>query len=717
MKLQPERHTQLHTPRDKQIMSKLLKALVAGSLIGMATELIVPAVGTEVDTAAIASEGSDGQWLSYGRNYSEQRFSPLAQVTKDNVGRLGLEWFLDLPNARSLEATPLAVDGILYFTTSWSVVYAVDGATGRVLWVFDPESRQVMSTTPERLKTAWGTHRGVAFWKGKVYLGTSDGRLIALGAKTGKPIWSVQTFDPDSPRTITSAPRVFGGKVIIGHAGGDIGSIRGYVTAYDDETGKQAWRFYTVPGNPAEGFENEAMAAAAKTWTGDWWKFGGGGAVWNAITYDPAFNRIYIGTGNGQPWNRKMRSEAGGDNLFTASIVALDADTGRYVWHYQVVPGDTWDFDAATDMVLADLLIDGSPKKVLMQASKNGFFYVIDRSNGKLVSAAAFGHQTWADHIDLATGRPVEVAGMRYEKGEALLWPGAAGAHSWQPMSYSPLTGLVYIPSLDVPFYYNDSGLKSASWRPEKFSMSSGLNARDGDVPANAGKAALIAWDPLKQQSAWRVDFPGAWPAGTMVTQGHLVFSGNAAGHFAAFADDTGKKLWDFDAGRGIVAPPITYMVDGKQLISVLVDWSGSVNFGGSLFAQHGWTYRGPGRRLLTFALDGKAVVPAAMSSPEEPMDVPSFTIDPAKEAVGNQLYAGKCGMCHGADVRSGGGAPDLRASPVAADLDALKTVVLKGALSKFGMGAFPELNDDDVEAIYAHIRARARATRLEEKR
>jgi quinohemoprotein ethanol dehydrogenase len=665
-----------------------------------------------VDGAAIASDRNDGEWLSYGRNYSEQRFSPLDQVSKETVNRLGLEWSLDLADARSLVGTPLAVDGTLYFTTSWAVVYAVDASTGKVRWVFDPHSAGELAKTPGKARIVWGTHRGVAFWKGKVYVGTTDGRLIALAADSGKPLWSVQTFDPASSRFISAAPRVFNNKVIIGHSGGDVGAMRGYVTAYDADTGQQVWRFYTVPGNPADGFEDAAMAMAAKTWSGEWWKFGGGGAVWNAITYDPQFNRIYLGTGNAEPWNGKIRNAGGGDNLFTAAIVALDADTGRYVWHYQLVPGDTWDYDAAPDIMLADLAIHGVTRKVLMQASKDGFFYVIDRSNGKLLSAAPFGHVTWAERIDLVTGRPVERAGVRYLKKGKLIWPGDPGAHTWHPMSYSPLTGLVYIPTMDGPEYYHDEDINPATWTPTPYGLSFGLTRKDADIPIHAATSALVAWDPVKQKEVWKAQLPSAWPSGTLATKGHLVFAGRADGKFVAYADDTGAKLWEFDAQRGIVAPPISYALNGKQYIAVLVDWAGgAVEAGGSMFSKPGWTYRGTGRRLLTFALGGQATLPPSENPPAVAIDVPEFKLDPAKEALGNRLYASSCSTCHGAAVLSGGGAPDLRASPIAANLEAFEAVLLNGALAQNGMARYSDLSASDVEALYSYIRARARET------
>lgn len=660
---------------------------------------------------AAALHESPDEWLSYGRDYSEQRFSPLTDIDAQSVPRLGLKWYLDLPAARSLQATPLAVNGVLYFTTSWAVVYAVEARGGKVLWTYDPQVRQVLAKDPRRMIINWGTHRGVAYWNNRIYVATNDGRLVALAADTGKPRWSVQTFDEHTPRFITGAPRAFNGKIIIGHGGGDVGAVRGYVTAYDAETGKQAWRFYTVPGDPASGFENKAMEMAAATWSGDWWKLGGGAVVWNAITYDPDFNRIYIGTGNAAPWNQKLRGT--GSNLFAASIVALDADTGEYRWHYQAVPGDTWDYDAATDIILATIDVDGMRRRVLMQAGKNGFFYVIDRATGELLSADPLWHQTWAERVDSVTGKPVEVKGARYESGEALVWPGPGGMHSWQPMSYSPVTKLVYIPVLDAPGYYNDRGLRPGSFETTNFGANFGLNLSDADLPVGAASAALIAWDPAHRREVWRVPQPGAWPAGTLVTQGGLVFAGNAAGKFVAYEAGSGRKLWEFAALRGIVAAPISYRAGGRQCISVLADWSGgAVQNGGSLFAQHGWTYRSEGRRLLTFALDANQVLPKTESARVVPLDVPGYKIDPALQSRGNRLYARNCASCHGAGVISGGAAPDLRASALAADFQTLERVVLKGALLPQGMPKFEALSSEDVAAIYAHIRARARGAR-----
>lgn len=361
------------------------------------------------DTRLLAADETPGDWLSYGRNYQEDRYSPLDQITKSNVNGLGLAWSINLGTTRGIEATPLVVDGIMYLTGPWSVVYAIDAREGEILWIYDPE---VPKEHGEKA-CCDVVNRGVALYKGMVFVGSLDGRLIAMDATSGEEIWEIVTVDQTQAYTITGAPRVVDGKVIIGNGGAEYG-VRGYVTAYDALSGEQLWRFYTVPGNPADGFENQAMEEAAKTWTGEWWTMGGGGTAWDAMAYDPELNLLYIGVGNGTPWNREVRSPGGGDNLYLSSIVALNPDNGELEWHYQTTPGDSWDFTATQHIILADLEIEGSLRKVLMQAPKNGFFYVIDRANGEFISAEPYVYTNWASEVDDETGRPVETPFSRY---------------------------------------------------------------------------------------------------------------------------------------------------------------------------------------------------------------------------------------------------------------------------------------------------------------
>lgn len=673
------------------------------------TAISVALVGATVSHAA-PGDAKLRNWESYGRTDSQQRFSPLDQISTQTIGKLGLQWALDLPDEVGLQATPLAIDGILHFTGRFSVVYAVDARSGTLRWKYDPHTIDALMSNPDRMRIARGSNRGVAHWNGNIYVGTADGRLIALRAATGRQLWSVQTFDPNSPRAITGPPLVFKDKVLIGHGGADVGAVRGYVTAYDVRSGEQRWRFFVVPGDPKAGFENEAMAMAAKTWTGEWWRLGGGGTVWNGMTYDPEFNRIYLGTGNGSPWNRKVRSPGGGDNLFLASIVALDADTGAYAWHYQESPGETWDHNSNMDLVLADLSIDGKPRKALLHAPKNGFFYVLDRESGKLLSAEKIGKVTWAERVDPVGGRPVEMPGVRMENGEALIWPGAGGTHSWMPMSFNPGTGLTYIPTMDVPSYYSDKGIDPATWQHTPFELSTGFSDIIGSGPIPEGMASwLLAWDPVKQRERWRVRQPGLWPGGTLTTQGNLVFQGRGDGKFVAYDARDGKVLWQFDAGIGIDAPPISYQIGDQQYISVLVGMGGESAFGtfGSLGIS--WSYRSGGRRLLTFALNGAAKLPSEQHRAPAPLDVPTFALDMTKVQQGFGLYHQKCGVCHGMGAVAGGATPDLRASGVTQSFEAMKSVVLDGALQRRGMPKFVALSSAELDAIQHYIRYEAR--------
>src|SRR5579871_5743777 len=413
-----------------------------------------------VDGAMInAADQHPDVWLSHGRTYSEQRYSPLKDITTSNVGQLGLAWFADLDVNRGMEASPLVVDGVMYVTSAWSIVYALDAKTGARKWTFDPQ------VDKERGQKACCdvVNRGVALWKGKVYVGTIDGRLIALDAATGKKIWDVVTVDQAKPYTITGAPRVIKGKVLIGNGGAELG-VRGYLTAYDAETGQQAWRFFMTP-NPEkkpDGAASDKFFAdkGNASWgdKGEWVETGGGGTPWDAIVYDPDLDIVYIGTGNGSPWNQKLRDPDGKDNLLLSSILALKPDTGEYVWHYQTTPGESWDYTATQPLILAELKIGDASRKVIMQAPKNGFFYVLDRANGQLISADKFQDNiTWATGVDMKTGRPQETPNARYQKPETSLHiPGPLGSHNWHPMAFSPDTGLVYIPAHTLPSIYAD---------------------------------------------------------------------------------------------------------------------------------------------------------------------------------------------------------------------------------------------------------------------
>jgi quinohemoprotein ethanol dehydrogenase len=594
-------------------------ALLVAAVIGAAW-IATAQQPKRVDNNALRRAAQNGdEWLTRGHDYAETYFSPLKQIDTGNVSRLGLAWSYDTETAQgALEATPLAANGTLYATGTWSVVFAVDVRTGKQKWRWDPEiSRQSFVTDAKGIRVRNGpsvccgpVNRGVALYQGKIYAGLLDGRLVALDAETGKVVWQVQTTNKEEDYSITGAPRVVKGKVIIGNAGADYGT-RGYVTAYDAETGKQAWRFYTVPGDPSKPFENAAMERAAKTWTGAWWRFGGGGSVWDGMAYDPEADLLYIGTGNGGPWNQDVRSPKGGDNLYLSSIVALRPDTGEYVWHYQTTPGENWDYTAVQPMILADLNINGRQRKVIMQAPKNGFFYVIDRITGEFLSAQPYAKVTWATGVDQKTGRPIETPEARYGVEGALLSPSNGGAHNWHSMSWNPATGLVYIPGVDGSHMF----VKDPNFGFLVGRYNTGVLTSRAMAEANKGKQApapvadgpvvppgfLLAWDPAAQKERWRVRFSQGSTGGTFSTAGNLVFHGGPDGKFAAYSADKGEKLWEFQLAPGF-ANPVTYMLDGKQYVSIMAGRGGA---------------NAPGR-VYAFVLDGKAALPA-MTPPEKP--------------------------------------------------------------------------------------------------
>jgi quinohemoprotein ethanol dehydrogenase len=680
-------------------------ALAVLGFYALAARAVVP------DGAALADESDGTNWLSHGRTYSEQSFSPLTQIRVSTVRKLGLAWSLDLADERSLEGTPLSANGVIYATGGMSKVYAVDAVTGHLLWTYDPE---VWKRDPRRLRLTLQVNRGVALWKDKVFVGTTDGRLIALDTKSGRVVWSVDTVAGYPKQSITGAPRIFNGKIVIGNGGADVGG-RGYVTAYDADTGRQLWRFFTVPGDPSLGFESDAMRTAARTWHGEWWRWGGGGTVWNGITYDPELNQLYLGVGNAGPWNPRLRSPGGGDNLFTASIVALNADTGTYLWHYQTTPGEGWDFKATADMAQATLKIGGRRRKVLMQLPTNGFFYVLDRTSGKLISAEKVGKVTWADRIDPATGRPVEAANIRYENGPITFWPSPFGAHNWQSMAFNPLTGLAYIPYMKIATRYADAtgpdALKELADDQRKSFVLAGIRMEFLLADQDDGTGALIAWDPIAQKARWKVPYPTLWNGGTMSTAGNLVFQGAADGHLRAYDARTGKVLWDFDAKLGISASPITYSVNGIQYVSIEVGYGGTSNVLSNL-ALPGWKFNLQPRRLLTFALGAAASLPPtpAPDTSLHPVDDPQLTIDERQAQAGMALYGKACVGCHGANlISTGSPAPDLRESPIALRWESFDTVLKTGALAPRGMPQYDDLSQDERRSLFMYVRDGAR--------
>lgn len=672
-------------------------------LLSIACFFLLACAQTKNQDDLIADKSNTAEWLSYGRTHSEERFSPLTDIDTNTIARLKPEWFIDLPNDRALVSTPLVVNNKLIFTGTGNIIRAVDATNGTPIWTFDPE---VAKHIGKQRKPGWTHSRGITYYNNKIFTATWDGRLIAVDIENGKQLWSVQTIDSGKMLNITGVPKAFKGKVVIGNGGSENEPTRGYVTAYDAETGKQAWRFYIVPGNPANGFEDSAMIMAAKTWSADWWKFGGGGNAWHGLTYDPELDLLYIGTGNGGPWNRNLRSANGGDNLFLSSIVALDANTGKYKWHYQTTPGDSWDYNSCMDIIITDLKINGRNTKVILHAPKNGFFYVINRETGKLISAEPFVETTWATRIDIKTGRPVETENARYTKGEAYITPSPHGAHSWHAMSYNPETGLAYIPTIHDAVIFSAEGIDLNALRqhPEKGSL--GASIRDADKQPRSYSGSLQAWDPVKQKLVWSVPQKELWNAGTLTTAGNLVFQGRADGKFVAYHASTGKELWTYDAGLGISAPPITYKIGGKQYVSLLVGWGGA--FAGVGNVNLGWDYGKQTRRLIVFSLDGKASVPKQpLPFFPKPINDPDFRIKDSLVMKGRELYW-QCFSCHGANVVAKGMAPDLRASPIPLQFEAFKEVVKNGAKVNMGMPVYPDMSDDELLSLMHFIRKAA---------
>ena len=672
-----------------------VKRLLCGLLLCCSIAVTAAPV---TDARLRQADKESGQWLSVGRTQDEQRHSPLTQINTGNVAQLGLAWYADFDTNRGQEASPLMVDGVLYVTTAWSKVYAFDARSGKALWHFDPQVSGAVG-----IKGCCDVvNRGVAAYDGKIYVGAYDGRLIALNAKTGKPVWQVVTVDQSKPYTSTGAPRVANGKIIIGNGGSEIG-VRGYVSAYDARSGKLLWRFYTVPGDPSKPYENEQLRKAAATWKGDlYWKLGGG-TVWDGIAYDPRTNLVYFGTANGTPWVAEARSPGGGDNLFLNSIIAVNADTGAYVWHYQTTPAETWDFDATSPVMLADLDLPAGRRHVLMQESKNGFFYVLDAASGQLLSADKFTTVTWASHVDMSTGRPVELPEARFGKtGQpAIVQPGGQGAHSWHPYSYSPRTGLVYMPVVETstafapdPNYVAREGSANTAMGRTSPTIYNDLHS---DAPRTS-RAFLVAWDPVARREVWRSDNRGTIASGVLSTAGGLVFQGAQQGELSAFRDSDGAKLWSADPQTGVVAAPVSYALDGVQYIAQLAGYG---------FRDY---YTGNRSRLLVYKLGGKAQLPPMGElPPARQLDPPAAFGTPELIAQGAQVYGVHCVMCHETQFGNRGLFPNLLVSPQLHTAAGFESVVIGGALETRGMASFRQrLTAGEAEAIRAYLTKRA---------
>ena len=698
-----------------------LMALWALSLVGCGSRLeseadrtiaAIRSSGGPVDDERIkrATIDEPGSWLTYGQSYKEQRFSTLTQISRDNVQDVGLAWHKPIGGARErMQGTPLIVDGVLYATNGWSVIYALDARTGAQIWTYDPE------TDREYVKySCCGgvVNRGVAIYKGRVYVATFDGRLVAVDAATGEEVWDVDTYHPSALGrfNITGAPRVAAGMVFIGQGSSESGHRRGYVTAYDAESGEVAWRFYLVPGDPSEPFEHPEMEMAAKTWGGEWWKYGGGGTAWSSLVYDEELNTLYIGVGNGAPWPREIRSPGGGDDLFLTAIVAVDVDTGRMKWYYQTVPGDNWDYSAAMDIVLGDMTVDGRERKVLLQAPKNGFFYVLDRNDGTLLRAHPYTDAiTWATHVDMETGRPVENPEVRFEEDPLWILPANAGAHNWEPMSFDEASGIMYFYYHDYPNFYSldETFVETGEYEINPWGLSLGVGfgpyrqaLEAKAAPRPESKGYLIAFDPLSGETRWKVDLPTTFNGGVLATSTGVLFQGDGTGMLSAYNTDNGEQLWQFDGYGSFSSSLVSYMIDDTQYLAGMV--SGSLE------------YDSPGK-LLVFKLGGHETLPVPARRDRTIPEQPELLASTETLDRGNALYHQHCAICHrGLGVSSivATASPDLRMMTPETRAQ-FSAIVRVGTKAQLGMPGFGDVLDEEAAtAIRTFVSSEAQKAR-----
>jgi len=730
-------------------------ALALAALLGItpfiaASAAAAPPAAAAVDAARLANTAAEpDQWLTPGRDLQGSYFSPLTDINAGNVTKLGFAWDYDTHSTRGLEATPLVIDGVMYTTGNFGRVYALDAATGHALWTYDPE----VDGQWGRYACCDAVNRGLVAFGGRLYVGALDGWLHAIDARTGKRVWKIDTLIGRSehrPYTITGQPMIAGNLVIIGNGGGEFAGARGYISAFDLNTGALRWRFFTVPHDPAQGPQDQPhLAAALKTWdTHHPWDQGSGGNVWDGMSYDPALKLVYIGTANPGPYNSHLNGRKGGDELYTASIVAIKADTGALAWYYQTVPGDMWDYDSTQKMVQADLTLDGRERKVLMQASKNGFYYVLDRATGELLSAKNFSYVSWSRGIDARTGRPIVDASANYDHGPALLFPSEIGAHTWQPMAFDPGRGLTYIPVVDAGnVLLESSGLRAGyvdgqfttpAFIPESYDPGD-MKSLYGDLPtiqelarglpgsiasrttapqpsassseatastpaassATASRGVLRAWDVKQHRVVWEAQTATLFDGGVLATAGGLVFQGDGAGNLNAYASDTGKRLASIPLGSSIMAAPMTYRVNGVQYIAVMAGLGGGVM--GYTFDPATAAYRyGNEGRIITLKLNGPPppLPPVATDQPL-PAELPLRPTNAAAIAQGEVLYNRYCGRCH---LFGRAMLPDLRRLTPATHA-IFNQIVRGGAYSPMGMGRFDDvLSSEDTEAIHAYI-------------
>jgi quinohemoprotein ethanol dehydrogenase len=652
-----------------------------------ASAVAAPPTPGNVTAARVAADTSGDNWLVKGGGFAQQQYSPLRAINDKNVAQLGVAWIAEMDDPMGLAAEPLVVDGVIYVSAPRSIVRAVNAVDGKILWTFDPHIRLDYSTVNSSIARV---NRGVAVWEGEVYVGTADGRLIAIDAAKGAQLWSV-TMDDPAHDGISGAPRVAAGKVFIGHTGSD-DQVRGSIAAYDANTGKRVWQFWTVPGDPALGFESKTMEMAAKTWSGkDWWKQGGG-AVWDPITYDSKTGLLLFGTSKAFRGGPDDAQEAGGGaKLFSGSIVAVHADTGEYAWHYQTSTPErqTENFH----IVLADMPIGGRVRHVAMSAARNGTYYVLDAGTGELIRQTPLVKQEWSGPRMDYPG--VVVNGVEDCKGNCF------GVRNWWPMSYNPITQLTYVPIMDRR--------RTAPPTPDALPM--------------VGR--LVAWDPRTATTRWSVEHSLIINSGVLSTAGNLVFQGQGTGEFAAYAADTGKKLWSAQTGSAVNAVPVTFTVNGEQYVIVPVGWGGAFRLWSPSTMMVTPTSKYGPSRLVAFKLGGRQPFPLP------PIQVPEVPRPPAQTYTAEQIKQGAaladdhgCTDCHSPKFDGAGrwavngGIPDLRYMPPEAHRD-WYAIVLGGSHRQQGMMPFGTsstelrvtgLTPAEADAIHAYVIDRAQA-------
>jgi quinohemoprotein ethanol dehydrogenase len=696
-------------------------ALLAAATPAAPTPAAAPKAA-DVTAARLAAADPD-QWFTPGRDANGTYYSPLADIDAGNVDKLGFAWDYRLGTHRGQESTPLVIDGVMYATSNFGRVYALDAASGRERWTYDPQ----IDGRWARYACCDAVNRGLVAFEGTLYVGAIDGWLHAIDAATGRLLWKVDTLvgrDQRKPYTITGAPQLAGDLVVIGNGGADFAGVRGYVSAYDRRSGALRWRFYTVPRDPAQGPQDQPhLVAALKTWDARHpWAAGIGGTVWDGMAYDPALNLVYVGTANGAPYNMKLGGRRGGDELYAASIIAIHAGDGSMAWYYQTTPGDRWDFDSTQKLVLADVELEGRRRHVIMQADKNGFYYVLDRASGALLSASPFAYVSWARGVDPKSGRPLVEASADYSHGPALVFPSEVGAHTWQPMAYDPGRALTFISVEEEGNVIFETSARRAglvegqfttpAFAPEGYDPAA-MRSLYGALPPLADLERAIKTDPASRgflraysvtehRVKWETQTATAWDGGVLATGGGLVFQGDATGNLNVYGSDTGRRLASIPLGTSMMAAPMTYRVNGVQYVAIIAGYGGGAVINGFPLDPASAAYRyGNEGRIIALKIGGTAPpLPAARTDPPFP-DLPPRPTDPKAIAAGEVLYNRYCSRCH---VMGRGNLPDLRR--IEPGTHALfSTIVLGGAYAAKGMGPFDDvLSPADVDAIHAYV-------------